>query len=330
MTWSSPALPDLRPLRERLADLRLEHAATLEEATERLDAAQLTDGLPVVPPTEARIAAVLDGRDGSAPVAGPIPPAFATPTLWDVAASLVMAGGRPEYLPVLMAALEALTDPAFNLLGIQTTTGSATPMLIVHGPLARRLHINAGANCLGPGSRANATIGRALRLVLQNIGAALPGIGDMATLGQPGKYTWCFAENEAESPWESFHTTRGLPASASAVTVVGAGGSLEAVLTADSPEALVARLSAPLRAGGLGGDSGGREVVLVLPPESARLLRGHGWDRTRLAAELARCVAGADADSILIVVAGGAGVKAAVVQTWSSATRAITRAIDAP
>jgi hypothetical protein len=214
----------------------------------------------------------------------------------------------------------------------------------VNGPLATELAINAGANCLGPGARANAALGRSLRLVLQNVGAALPGVTDMATLGQPGKAGWCFAENEAASPWEPLHVTRGHSAAESAVTVFGAAGSVEVVLTDDRPEGVLARLGAVLQA-----VSGGtRQSLLVLPPESAMFLNAHRWDRARLAAELARYAAGqldlprpgengsapsglppaaGDAE-VLIVVAGGIGVKAAVIPSWSGATRAVTRAIE--
>ena len=134
---------------------------------------------------------------GGVPASSQLPmlaPARVPPTLWDIAANAVMAGCGPEYLPVVAAAVEAVADPDFNLTGIQATTGAATPLVIVAGPVVAQVGMNAGANSLGQGSRANATIGRALRLVLQNVGLAVPGVSDMATHGQPGKYTWCVAE----------------------------------------------------------------------------------------------------------------------------------------
>ena len=356
MISGSGRAPDLRPLRQRLADLPIDRAATLEDAIDLLYQAGLTDGLPVIPPTEARIAAMLAHcRHDDRWLLDPLPPAFAAPSLWDVAASMVMAGGRAEYLPVLVAALSAVADPAFNLLGIQTTTGSAAPMMIVNGPIVPRLAINAGPNCMGQGWRANATLGRALRLLLQNVGAAFPGIGDMATQGQPGKYTWCLAENEAASPWAPLHVTRGLPASSSAVSVVGAAGSIEVVLSSDDPEVLIARLARVLDGAGGVGQTGVdvvREAVVLLPPESAQFLHAHGWDRQRLAGEILRRIARAitaadhatpasgsthsagrpvpagDRESLLIAVAGGTGIKATVVPTWSGATRAITRVVE--
>ena len=343
--------PDLRPLRQRLAELHVEGAATLEDAIDLLYQHGLTDGLPVIPPTDARVAAILAHcRHDDRRLLDPLPPAFAAPSLWDLAASMVMAGGRAEYLPVLVAALSAVADPSFNLLGIQTTTGSAAPMMLVNGPIARQLEINAGPNCLGQGWRANATLGRSLRLVLQNVGAAVPGIGDMATQGQPGKYSWCLAENEAESPWAPLHVTRGIPASMSAVTVVGAAGSIEVVLSSDDPDVLIARLIRALD--GAGGDGwtgahGIRQAVVLLPPESARFFDAHGWSRQRLAAALLGragratstpdqhvndvtppAVSAEEHQDILIAVAGGTGVKATVVPTWSGATRAVTRIVE--
>ncbi len=350
MTSPSSRAPDLRPLRQRLDDLQIDRAATLEEAVDRLYQEGLTDGLPVIPPTDARIAALLAPcRHDDRWLLDPLPPAFAAPSLWEVAACLVMAGGKAAYLPVLVAALSAVADPSFNLLGIQTTTGSAAPMMVVNGPIAPHLEINAGPNCLGQGWRANATLGRSLRLVLQNVGAAVPGVGDMATQGQPGKYTWCLAENEVESPWPPFHVTRGIPADTGAVTVIGAAGSIEVVLGSDNPELLVDRLARVLaNTGDIGQSSGdvARQAVVLLPPESAQFLHTHGWDRQRLASDIIRRTvqqgplpqssirtaaqrksAERQAD-ILIVVAGGTGIKATVVPTWSGATRAVTRMVE--
>jgi hypothetical protein len=350
MTSTSSRAPDLRPLRQRLDELAIDHAATLEQAIDRLYQAGLTDGLPIIPPTDARIAAMLAHcRHDEHWRLDPLPPAFAAPSLWEVAACLVMAGGEVAYLPVLVAALRAVADPSFNLLGIQTTTGSAAPMLIVNGPIAPQLAINAGPNCLGQGWRANATLGRSLRLVLQNVGAAVPGIGDMATQGQPGKFTWCLAENEAESPWPPLHGMRGIPSQTSAVTVVGAAGSMEVVLSSDDPDVLIARLARALEGGGNVGQTAGHEIrqaVVLLPPESAHFLHAHGWIRNKLADEIIRRLEqtaissqagdaaathqgpGEGRDDILLVVAGGTGIKATVVPAWSGATRAVTRIVE--
>ncbi|MBM3139693.1 MAG: thioredoxin, partial [Chloroflexi bacterium] len=285
----SEPLVDARPLRERIADLDLDRLADLDAAQERLHAAGLTDGLPAIPPTAARVAAMLQGCDPSGhPALGPLPPGFMTPTPWDLAACAVLAGCRPGVLPLMVAALSAVVDPAFNLLGIQTTTGAAAPLFVVNGPVVGALGINAGHSALGPGARANAAIGRALRLVLQNVGLAVPGAGDMATHGHPGKYTWLVAEHEAESPWPPLHATRGLPANASAVTAVGGVGNVEVVLPLSSAPALVRTMGRSMLVGGnLGhGHFGSGQPLVLLPPECARFLAKHGYDRARFQAEL--------------------------------------------
>jgi hypothetical protein len=173
--------------------------------------------------------------------------------------------------------------PEFNLLGIATTTGSACPLVIVNGPAARATGMNAAANALGPGNPANATIGRAVSLVLRNVGGALPGEVDMATLGQPGKYGFCLAENEAASPWAALHVERGFAAGQSVVTVVGVSGIGEIVDSESRTADDLARTFAAsmLAAGNVGaqGAIGGGEPVLVLPPEHAEALVRAGCDK---------------------------------------------------
>jgi hypothetical protein len=181
------------------------------------------DGLPVVPPTEARVAAMLEycDRPWDRPVAK-IPPRWGEATPLRLAANAVMAGCEPRYFPLYLLAIEAMCEEPLNLYGVQATTHLCAPLVIVNGPVARELHINAGHNAFGPGHKANASIGRAIRLALLNIGGAIPGLGDMSTFGSPAKYTYLVAENEAESPWQALHVERGLPREASAVTVIGA------------------------------------------------------------------------------------------------------------
>jgi hypothetical protein len=184
-----------------------------------------TDGLPIVPPTEARVREFLtqttrDPRE----IVGVLPPRQGEATVEKIAANAVMAGCRPAYLPVVLAAIEALADPLFNLDSVQATTHPVAPLLVINGPIARTLGLQAGYNAFGQGFRANVTIGRAVRLVLMNIGGGLPGAGDRATQGSPAKIAYCVAENEAESPWEPLHVEAGLPADSSTVTVFGAEG----------------------------------------------------------------------------------------------------------
>ena len=182
-----------------------------------------TDGLPITPPTRSAVDAMLaqTARDRSE-LLGPIPPRMRIVPLEKIAINAVMAGCRAEYFPVVLAAVEAVLDENCRLYGIQTATNNTTPLIIVNGPAIKRLGLNAAGNVFGAGNRANASIGRALQLVLRNLGGDLPGETDMATQGQSGKFTFCIAENEADSPWPAFHVERGFAASDSTVTVIGA------------------------------------------------------------------------------------------------------------
>ena len=184
-----------------------------------------TDGLPIVPPTEARVREFLRStRRDPREIVGVLPPRQGEATVEKIAANAVMAGCKPEYMPVILAAIEALADPLFNLDSVQATTHPVAPLVVVNGPIARELEINAGYNCFGQGFRANVTIGRAVRLVLMNVGGGLPGSGDRATQGSPAKLAYCVAENEAESPWEPLHVEAGFPKDTSVVTVFGCEG----------------------------------------------------------------------------------------------------------
>ena len=184
-----------------------------------------TDGLPIVPPTEGDVRAFLGCTDReSREVVAVLPPRQGEATVERIAINAVMAGCRPEYMPVILTAVEALADPAFNLDSIQATTHPVAPLLIVNGPIAKELGINAGYNAFGQGFRANVTIGRAIRLLLMNVGGGLPGTGDRATQGSPAKIASCVAENEEASPWEPLHVEHGFPADVSTVTVIGCEG----------------------------------------------------------------------------------------------------------
>ena len=182
-----------------------------------------TDGLPIIPPTQELVAAMLAycDRPWDEPVAR-IAPRYGEATPVRIATNAVMAGCRPEYFPVVLTAIEALCEEPFNLYGLQATTHLVSPLIVVNGPIATELGINCGANALGSGCRSNASIGRAVRLALVNIGGGRSGAGDMATFGSPAKYSYLTAENEAESPWEPLHVERGYAAGTSTVTVIGA------------------------------------------------------------------------------------------------------------
>ena len=186
---------------------------------EELFARGVTDGLPVVPPTPERVRAAItaSGRPGDELV-GLVAPTDGRATVERIAVNAVMAGCRPEYMPVLIAAVEGVTDPSYPLELMQVTTNPMTPFLLVNGPVRNQLEINYGTGCLGPGWRANATIGRALRLVLINAGGALPGVYSKTSFGSPLRYSYICGENEEENPWTPFHVDRGFKREDSTVT----------------------------------------------------------------------------------------------------------------
>ena len=184
-----------------------------------------TDGLPIVPPTEAAVREFLAWTDrGPREIVGVLPPRQGEATVERIAVNAVMAGCRAEYLPIVLAAIEALADPLFNLDSVQATTHPVAPLIVVSGPIGREIGLNGGYNAFGQGTRANLTIGRAVRLVLMNVGGGLPGSGDRATQGSPAKIAYCVAENEAESPWEPLHVEAGFPSDVSVVTAFGCEG----------------------------------------------------------------------------------------------------------
>ncbi|MGZ5259276.1 MAG: UGSC family (seleno)protein, partial [Burkholderiales bacterium] len=212
-----------------LADLLKAPSASIE-ADEDFDAINALylergwgDGLPIVPPTAERVERMLAWCDRAwdEPIAK-IAPRYGEARPLRLAANAVMAGCRPEYFPLYMLAIEAMCEEPFNLYGVQATTHLCAPLVIVNGPIGREIGLNSGHNAFGPGTPSNATIGRAIRLALLNIGGALPGSGDMSTFGAPSKFSYCVAENEAASPWEPLHVERGFPADATTVTVIGA------------------------------------------------------------------------------------------------------------
>ena len=251
------------------------------EAIEACYARGWTDGLPVIPPTEPLVDRMLAGGPWSpGEVLLHEPVRDRAVTAEKAAINAVMAGCRPEYFPVVGAALQVIGDPAFMLHGPATSTGGSALMVIVNGPIVGRLDLNAGANLFGPGTRANATIGRTLRLVLLNCLDCRPGVLDKSTQGWPGKYSLCFAEDEAASPWEPLSVSRGVAAGRSAVTVYAAesGHNVLSHGTGD-PERLLTCFADAMA--GLGSLSPGRSVV-VFAPEHAQHLRRAGWSRARV------------------------------------------------
>ncbi len=246
-----------------------------------------SDGLPVVPPTAARVDAMLrHTQRGRHDVVARIAPGFGAATVERIAINAVLAGCDPEYLPVLIAATEAVADPAFNLQGIQATTNPVAVWLVVNGPVARRLQVNATFNCIGQGAWANATLGRALRLILQNIGGALPGAMDRATHGQPGKYTFCCAENEEHHPWQPLHVERGFALTDSTVTVVGAEGTMNMNTHAKDADELARVIAETMMHPPSNEYVHGGEPWFILGSEHAEIFQRAGWDKARVKREL--------------------------------------------
>jgi hypothetical protein len=325
------------------------------------DGATWTDGLPGIPPTQERIERMLspfdlDPDDGL----GPVPPGEGDATFARIAANAVYAGMAPALMPLLLTALEAALQPQFNLDGIQATTHPVAPLIIVHGAAVEALGINSGSGLFGPGARANATLGRAMRLVLMNIGGARPGHRDRATHGQPSKFSFCIGEAAATSPWDAYHTDRlGLDPAVSAVTVFGSENphnvndhvSTDAVGLLGTCASTIANLGANTAHYSHG------EIHVVLSPEHAATIATSGfsrrdvqlylYERARLSVPVLSSggMSGMDAwtpwkhavardpaaslpplndpDDLRVLVAGGPGKHSVVLQSFG-ATRSVT------
>ena len=306
-----------------------------------------SDGLPVVPPTPVRVYRMLQGtlRDPHE-ILGAMPPDYQPCTVEKVAINAVMAGCKPEYMPVLLAAVEAVLDDAFCLHGVIATTMFVGPIVIVNGPIRARLGMNSGINVLGQGNRANSTIGRALQLTIRNVGGGKPGGIDRSTLGAPSKLGLCFAENEEESCWEPLGEERGVPKGKSSVTLF-CGYGITGVVDDKSrdPESLVRTFASQLRNVHHYKSFPGPDCVVVVSPEHMRTFREAGWSKAKFKEELRRhatvladdILAGADGiavgaperargkriakvrpDGIHVVHAGGqAGMFSAILPGWT-------------
>lgn len=319
-----------------------------EDVHEAMHARGWSDGLPLVPPTEERVLRMLDGtaRDPQE-VLGLVPPDLAAATVEKVAVNAVMAGCKPEYLPVVLAAVEAVLDERFAMHGVLATTMFVGPVVVVNGPVRRHIGMNAKGNVLGQGNRANAAIGRALQLVIRNIGGGRPQEIDRATLGNPGKYTYCFAEDEEGSSWEPLAVECGAAPGRSAVTVF-AGFGLQGVVDQKSrePESLSRSFAESLKAIHNVKLAPACDALIVVCPEHHRTFRNAGWSKGRLLEELYKLceipgddlVAGAKGiaeggppslagrsvnkfrpGGLLIVQAGGgAGMFSGIIGGWSA------------
>jgi hypothetical protein len=318
-----------------------------EDAQAALEALELGDGLPLVPPTLSRFDAMVSGRGPIGRSFGHVLPLMGELTLEAAAYNCILAGCRPEELPVVLTAVEATIEEPFNLLGVLSTTGTATVAVCVHGPVVDALGLNAGGNILGPGNRANACIGRAVNLIMRNVGGARAGVCDMATMGQPGKYTFCFAEGSHDA-LPPLPLRRGFNATDSCVTVCGVSGTSEVLPAGPGgrPELVLQPIAAAMNAA-IDSTSGMRtrergEQVFLIPPELADVLRGAGWDLARVQDYLFEArhpypFDGQEApddrpitlspDDIHPIITGGAGVKMTYLPIWSGGSRTVTKRV---
>ena len=301
-----------------------------------------SDGFPLVMPTEDLVETFLATTHGDNEPLPAMSPRRVIPALPVLAANAVMAGCRPEYFPAVLAAARAVLTPEYNLHGSLATTHSCAPMLLYNGPIRKELDINCSSNCFGQGRQANATIGRALQLILLNIGGAKPGVMDRSTQGSPAKYAFCFGENEEESPWEPFHVRRGFAASDSVVTAIPSEAphniNDHASTTGDG---ILTTIAGTISQPGANAIYCNAPIFLILGPEHAQTLHRDGWsiadmqqdlyDRSavhisRVSAENQESYAGMDrplindhyhmtpsAEDIYILVAGGPGKHSAYI-----------------
>jgi hypothetical protein len=332
---------------------------TLEAINDRFYDEGWTDGLPIVPPTPERVERMLAWTDRDPALElGAMPPSQGIATVEKLAVNAVMAGCRPEYFSVVVAATEAMLDERFNLYAVQSTTHPCAPLLILNGPIARELDVNSRYNAFGPGWRANATIGRALRLILLNVGGGAPGILDRATQGQPAKYSYCVAENEVENPWSPLHVERGFDHATSTVTVCGAENphNLNDHVSNESKGILTTIASSMASMGSNNAYLYG-EPILALGPEHAAILARDGlskdeirrtlWRQARIprsqweAGGMYRMMPNSEdlftgepalpmfrrPEDLMVIVVGAAGRHSCWMPTFGAMTKSVTRAL---
>ena len=319
-----------------------------------------SDGLPVVTPTDERISRMLSATTRNPEeIIGPIPPAMEIATVASVATHAVMAGCKPEYLPVVLGATELMLQTEFNVNGVQGTMHGVAPMMIVNGPYAVEIGIHGGSGCLGPGFRANASIGRAIRLILMNIGAGLPGISSMTVFGMPSRFTYCLTENSEDNPWESLSVSKGYSANENVLTMA----MVESPRfcwddVSDEPERLIRGIADTMTAMGSWNMHARSDMVVAMSPQHAEICEKSGWTRdevhTRLIEVAGRTVSNLklggnwrreralalpvpidpddnecfvptikDKVDLQLIVAGGWGPCTAVCHGWSGGSRAV-------
>ena len=339
--------------------------ASDDELREDFHARRWTDGLPFVAPTEERVNAMVAGSGRArTEVVGVIPPRWAEATVENIAVNAVMAGCLPRHMPLLIAGIQAACDPAFGLYSVQATTHPCAVMMLVSGPVIGELGLNFAHGSFGPGFRANAACGRAMRLVLMNVGGAIPGHGDQSTHGSPAKFSYCVAENEAATPWEPFRVTRGFASGDSTVTVFSGEGphniNDHVCTSADTTLAVVADTMTTIGHNNAGSVIRG-DLLVAFGPEHAHTVAAGGLgkrDVQQVLFERARNRVGllklramykagnwpdwvdVDDDEALvpivgrpedihIVVTGGPGKHSAFVPTFGT-SKSVTRKVETP
>ena len=292
--------------------------AELEDEFEAMIDRGWSDGLPLVPPTDARVARMLEGTTRSpSDIVATVPPTLVELSVEKVAINAVMAGCRPDYLPVVIAALEAVCTDEFNMHGLLATTMPNGPVFVVNGPIRNAIGMNSKGNVLGQGNRANSTIGRAVQLVIRNVGGGLPGEVDRATHGSPAKLGFCFAEDEEGSPWEPLSVDRGFEAGVSTITAF-AGESPRVLfdqLTRE-PEALVTSLAEHLKTVVSPRLAMAFDAILVLCPEHMNRFSEAGWTKAQFRAALDAALE-LDADTM---VRGAGGIAEGLPTAFAGST----------
>jgi hypothetical protein len=328
-------------------------------AIEQFMRSDASDGLPIVPPGATSVAAMVAASGlPDEHVLGRMPPRLASVRVRDVAINAVMAGCAPEYMPVVVAAARGIMDERFDLFGVAASTKGAAPLVIVNGPVRLSIGVNCRGNVFGPGFRANATIGRTIRLLLLTVGQAPPNFLDRGTLGHSGRFSYCIGEDEEDSPWTPLHVERGLQASQSAVTVWGGEAPRQISVTTASPEAICGGLAYTLSSIGIGHGGPGAPAqsshtphVLVIAKEHRDILGSAGWSKADVRAYVAEHAVVApeviermggrpasgpqgvvpSSDDLLVIAAGGAaGRFSSVLPGWTRQSQPVTVEVEVP
>jgi hypothetical protein len=322
--------------------------ASAEDEMEAMFERGWSDGLPLVPPTEARVVRMLEGTTlAPSDVVAIVPPDLVEVTVEKIAINAVMAGCKPEYLPVVIAAVRAACTDTFNMHGVLATTMPVGPIIIVNGPIRRAIGMNSGVNVLGQGNRANSTIGRALQLVIRNVGGGKPDGVDRATHGNPGKIGWCFPEDEEGSPFTPFSITQGFAAGENTLTLFAGEGPRGVVdQLSRTPESLAKSFAVNLRTVQHPKLVMAFDAILIIGPDHARVFAEAGWTRDRLLEEISshlqidgsELVRGADGIAegvpahlqaatlpkfrpgglIILHAGGGAGLFSTIIAGWAN------------